>query len=167
MNLRAFLATALFLPMSLFADPLELGAPIPDITATDDAGNAVALREAGATGLTFVFFYPRANTPGCTAQACSLRDAFADLTDKGVRVFGVSRDTVAAQHAFRTEHNLPYPLLADPEGRVVEAFGVPSMGNFARRQAFLFRDGVLVWKDESASTSQQAADLVAAVAGLR
>lgn len=140
---------------------LDTGAAIPAVTAPDHDGKPVALNEIGASGYLLVYFYPKADTPGCTKQACSLRDAYEELTAQGVRVIGVSMDKPGAQQAFRTKFNLPFTLLADESGAVVSAFGVPKMGSFAKRQAFLFRDGKLIWKDESASTQEQAKDVLA------
>jgi peroxiredoxin Q/BCP len=92
-----------------------------------------------------------------------LRDANEELQKLGVKVFGVSFDTVAAQEAFATKQKLPYELIADVEGKVVKAFGVPSRGKFASRQAYLFKDGKLAWKDEKASTTKQAEDVLKAI----
>lgn len=109
-----------------------------------------------------VYFYPKADTPGCTKQACSLRDSFSDLTDHGVKVFGVSGDSVKSQLEFQKEYNLPFDLLADTDGRVAKAFGVPMrLTKFPARQAFLFEDGKLIWKDLEASTEEQASDVLA------
>jgi len=105
-------------------------------------------------------FYPKDDTPGCTKQACALRDSFTELSERGVKVFGVSMDDVAAQKAFREKHQLPFTLLADKEGAVADAFGVPHALGFTKRQAFLFKDGKLVWRDLSASTERQAADVL-------
>lgn len=144
------------------AETLEPGAPLPAITATDQDGNSVALAEVGAKGYTLVYFYPKAGTSGCTAQACSLRDAYETLQEKGVTIFGVSTDNEAAQKAFKEKEHLPFTLLADPEGKVLAAFHVPRLpgAGLARRQAFLFRDGVLIWRDLKASTREQAADVL-------
>jgi peroxiredoxin Q/BCP len=165
-TLTALVALAMFFPMRLFSNPIELGTRIPDVTVQSHEDKPVNLAEVGKEGFLFVYFYPRADTPGCTAQACSLRDAYETITDKGVRVFGVSMDSVADQAAFREKHQIPFTLLADREGALVRAFGVPYAGTAARRQAFLFRDGVLVWRDTSASTRRQAEDVLAALAGL-
>ena len=81
----------------------------------------------------------------------------------GVKVFGVSFDKVEAQKKFAENQELPFDLLADVEGKVVKAFGVPHRGKFASRQAYLFKDGKLVWKDEKASTGEQADDLLKAL----
>lgn len=144
-------------------EALPLGARIPSVTVPDDSGNAVNLSGMGATGWLLVYFYPRADTPGCTKQACSLRDSYAELLDLGVHVYGASLDSVARQREFRAKHHLPFPLLADTETELAEAFGVPHSFGFTRRQAFLFKDGVLVWRDLSAATNQQAADALDAI----
>jgi peroxiredoxin Q/BCP len=142
------------------AAPIETGAALPAVTAKDQNDQEVKLAECGASGWTLVYFYPKADTPGCTKQACSLRDSFAALTEKKVTVFGVSLDDVAAQKAFQQKYKLPFTLLADKGGKVADAFGVPHTMGFAKRQAFLFKDGKLVWRDLSASTDQQAADVL-------
>ncbi len=148
------------------ADELTDGAKLPAVTANDQDGKPVELATAGGKGFTLVYFYPKADTPGCTKQACSLRDAYAKLTDGGIRVFGVSADDEKAQKAFQEKYKLPFSLLADPDKKVMDAFGVPHTLGFAKRQAFLFKDGVLVWRDLEASTAEQAADVLAAVAAL-
>lgn len=142
---------------------LELGVALPDVSAVAHDGKAVNLSEAGKEGYVLVYFYPKADTPGCTKQACSLRDSFVRLTEKNVTVFGVSTDSMEVQRAFAEKYKLPFSLLADEKKEVVKAFGVgtiPAVG-LAKRQAFLFKDGVLVWRDLSASTEQQAADVLA------
>jgi len=158
--LAAAVVPALALVQPASADPLEIGAALPAVTATGHDGKAVELAKAGAKGWTLVYFYPKADTPGCTKQACSLRDSYEQLTKKDVRVFGVSMDTVADQKAFAGKFKLPFTLLADPDGKVVDAFGVPHRGQFAKRQAFLFKDGKLAWLDLTASTAEQAADVL-------
>lgn len=148
------------LGMRTNAEPLELGTKIPSVIGIDEAGKALPLAEAAKQGYTLVYFYPKADTPGCTAQACSLRDAYATLQEKGVQVFGVSVDNPESQAKFKEKYHLPFTLLADAQGKVIEAFGVPRTLGFASRQAFLFKDGVLVWRDLKASTKEQAADLL-------
>jgi thioredoxin-dependent peroxiredoxin len=144
---------------------LRIGDPIPAVTSADQNGSPVDLAKEGGAGYTLVYFFPKAMTPGCTAQACSLRDSYTELQSKGVRIFGVSLDTVEAQKKFAEVDHLPFALLADPEKKVVSAFGVPLMGNgLATRQAYLFKDGKLVWLDTHASTSQQAQDVLAFLA---
>jgi peroxiredoxin Q/BCP len=139
---------------------LEVGEPMPDITATNQKAEPVRLKELAASGYTLVYFYPKADTSGCTAQACSLRDAYEDLKAKGVRVFGVSTDTAASQLLFQEKYKLPFELLADPEGKLVDAFGVSRLKGYAARQAYLFKDGKLIWRDLKASTAKQAEDVL-------
>jgi peroxiredoxin Q/BCP len=162
MNALRFIAPAaavIGITLPGLAEPLAKGASIPQVTCTDHNGVEVNLGEA-TKGWVMVYFYPKADTPGCTKQACSLRDAFAVLTEKKVTVYGVSLDDVAAQKAFAAKYKLPFALLADKEGKVADAFKVPHVAGFAKRQAFLFNDGKLVWLDLSASTEKQAADLL-------
>lgn len=142
------------------AEPLEVGAPLPAVTQKNQDDQIVKLPEVGATGYLLVYFYPKADTPGCTKQACSLRDSYAALGEKGVKTFGVSMDGVKAQKAFKDKYKLPFDLLADSDGTVVDAFGVPKMMGFSKRQAFLFKDGKLVWRDLSAATDKQAEDVL-------
>src|SRR6187455_2847311 len=91
MNLFGFLAKA---------EPLAVGAPAPVLSARNQDGATVAFGEVYARGITLVYFYPKADTPGCTAQACSLRDSFAGLHAEGLQILGVSHDTPAAQKKF-------------------------------------------------------------------
>jgi peroxiredoxin Q/BCP len=142
------------------AEPIVVGSALPTVEQKNQDDQTVKLAEVGAKGYTLVYFYPKADTPGCTKQACSLRDSYEALTEKGVRIYGVSTDKVPAQKAFKDKYKLPFDLLADADGKVVDAFGVPKTMGFAKRQAFLFKDGKLVWSDLSASTEQQAADVL-------
>lgn len=137
--------------------------PAPQVSGINQDGQTVNFADVYAKGPTVVFFYPKANTPGCTKQACSLRDAFADLSKEGVQVLGVSFDKPEAQKKFKDDFTLPYDLIADPEGKIVDAFKVNRIvkgdANLASRQAFLIKGGKVVWKDTKASTDQQAADI--------
>jgi peroxiredoxin Q/BCP len=159
---RLILAIATITGIPLLAgEGQKVDLPAPDITAINQDGKEFALKDVYSKGPTVVFFYPKANTPGCTKQACSLRDAFADLTKQGVQVLGVSTDKPEAQKKFIKDHNLPYDLIADPDGKVIEAFGVarmPGVG-LSTRQCFLIKDGRIVWHDSKASTADQADDI--------
>ena len=145
------------------AAELEVGAAAPALTATDQNGKQVVFADFYKQGFTLVYFYPKADTPGCTKQACSLRDAYARLTETGVHVIGVSSDDSAAQKKFEQKYKLPFTLIADTDKKVMDAFGVPHTLGFATRQAFLVKDGKIVWRDLSASTAEQAADVMAAI----
>ena len=135
---------------------MKIGSTLPPLTAKDQDGKEVDLATYGKEGYLLVFFYPKANTPGCTAQACSLRDGSAELTRRGVKILGVSADQVAAQKTFATDQKLPYPLLADSDNKIIQAFGVGGLFGFAKRSAFLFQDGKLIWQDPKGSTQDQA-----------
>jgi len=142
------------------AEPLAIGAALPAVEQKNQDGEVVQLSAIGKSGYLLVYFYPKADTPGCTKQACSLRDSYAALTDKGVKILGVSTDGVKAQKAFKDKYKLPFDLLADTDASVVNGFGVPKTMGFSKRQAFLFKDGKLVWSDLSASTEKQAEDVL-------
>ena len=145
--LMSFLA---FLGLSS-APTVEVGAPAPTPRALDENGQTVRFCEVYQRGVTLVYFYPKADTPGCTAQACSLRDSFAGLKARGVQVLGVSADKPEAQRKFREKNQLPFTLIADADGAVAKAFGVPSFLGFTKRQSFLVKDSRVVWRDLSVS----------------
>jgi thioredoxin-dependent peroxiredoxin len=149
---------------SAHAEPLDVGAAAPALTSVDQNGAPVNLGELYKKGTTLVYFYPKADTPGCTAQACNLRDSFADLTSKGIQVVGVSADTPAAQKAFADKYQLPFTLLADKEGKVIEAFGVPTILGKSKRQSFLINtDGKIIWRDLKAAPKEQSQAVLKAV----
>lgn len=168
-------AVVISLTMGLFSftgkvKALEVGSPAPDITAPDQNGAEFRFSEAYAKGPTLVFFYPKAGTPGCTAQACSLRDAFDNLKAENLQIIGVSRDSVESQKKFEADYKLPFPLIADKDGKVAEAFGAPSvMGVLpvTKRQSFLIKDGKIAWKAESAQTAKHAVEVQAALDALK
>jgi len=153
---------------SLFggSEPLEVGAPAPDVTALNQDSESVSLGDLYQKGIVLVYFYPRADTPGCTKQACSLRDAFAELSDRGVTVVGVSSDRPEAQKKFQEKYSLPFTLMADTDHKIIEAFGVPTRLGIASRQAFLIQEAKIIWRDLKASTAEQAADVLAVLDGM-
>jgi peroxiredoxin Q/BCP len=143
--------------------------PAPDGVGTDQNGKAVNLAEVyKANPYVVVYFYPKADTPGCTKQGCSLRDAHADLTKMGVKVIGVSADDVAAEKAFSDKFNFPFTLLADKEGKIIDAFKVQKIkGTMASRQCFIVKDGMVVWHDPKGATDTQADEVKAALKDLK
>ena len=154
------------------AEPLAVGATAPAVTGVTDTGDKLDLGALYAKAYTLVYFFPKADTPGCTAEGCSLRDAYQDLSDKGITVIGVSADDVPAQKAFKEKYHFPFTLLADHDRTVIKAFGVPvhevpAVGAFASRQSFLInKEGRIVWRDLKASTKEQAADVLKALKDL-
>jgi len=145
-------------------DSLAVGDALPSAEVVDENGDKFNLADYAGKPYVLVYFYPKADTPGCTAQACSLRDEYAGLTDSGVTVFGVSTDGPKDQKAFKEKYDLPFTLIADERGKLAHTFGVPLRGSFAARQAFLFKNGELVWRDDQASTRKQADDVKAVLA---
>jgi peroxiredoxin Q/BCP len=143
--------------------PLEVGDPAPDAIAPDERGRERSLAEFYHDGYTLVYFYPKADTPGCAKQACSLRDGFDGLKAMGVTIVGVSADRSAAQLKFQEKFRLPFTLLADEEGKISRAFGVPTLLGFTHRQSFLIRNRRVVWRDLHASTGGQARDVLQAL----
>ena len=163
----ALLLGSLF-PLASRAEPLSVGDAAPSGTATIDTGGTVDLGEMYGTGPVLVYFYPKSFTGGCTKQACNLRDNFPDITDIGIKVIGVSGDDVETQARFRGEYDLPFHLVADTEGALAGAFGVPVRGgNTPSRQSFLVDGGKIVWRDLSANPVSQAQDALAAFAKLQ
>ena len=145
------------------AAPLKVGADAPKLLAKDQDGKEVDLGAEFATGLTLVYFYPKADTPGCTKQACNLRDAFEEVKAAGIEVIGVSSDGPAKQKAFATKYKLPFTLIADADTKLMQAFGVKAMaGKFASRQSFLVKDGKIIWVDLKATPTTQSQDAIAA-----
>lgn len=137
--------------------------PAPKVITVDQDGNTVDLGKLYENGAVLVYFYPKADTPGCTAQACSLRDSYEQLTERGITVLGVSLDSAQEQKAFREKYNLPFTLIPDVDKLMVDAFGVSHRAGFANREAFLIKDSQIVWHDGSASTSKQAEDVLGIV----
>ena len=103
--------------------PRVVGDVVEDFTLQDQDGVTRSLHEFGNRPVV-LFFYPRADTPGCTIEACGFRDSFAKLEAAGVTVLGISRDTAKAQKKFRDKYSLPYMLLADPDEVVCRYFDV-------------------------------------------
>jgi len=102
---------------------LSPGSPIPAFSVKDQNGNTVSNKDLSGKKVV-LFFYPKDNTPTCTRQACNLRDNIILLRKKGIAVFGVSMDSVRKHKNFETKFSLPFPLLADVDKQLVEAFGV-------------------------------------------
>ena len=102
---------------------LKAGDMAPDFVALDHDGKQHQKSDYAGKKLV-VFFYPKANTPGCTAEACNLSDHYTTLQQQGYEILGVSADTAKQQKNFATKFSFPFPLLADTEKQLIEAFGV-------------------------------------------
>lgn len=109
--------------MAAAPSPLEVGHEAPAFTATTFAGETVSLADYRGR-LVALYFYPKDSTPGCTNQACNLRDNMDVLAEHDVAVIGVSPDSDESHEKFSTKHELPFPLVADPEHKIIEDYGV-------------------------------------------
>ncbi len=102
---------------------LEAGQPAPDFEAPTQDGSTLRLSDYRGQWVA-LYFYPKDDTPGCTKQACSLRDGYRQLQDAGIAVIGVSEDDVDSHERFAEKYDLPFPLVADPEHEILNAYGV-------------------------------------------
>ncbi len=147
--------------------PLKKGDIVPEFSAKDQDGNTISSSQFKGKKW-IVFFYPKANTPGCTAEACNLRDNYKELQDKGYELIGVSADSVKRQKNFHEKYKFPYPLLADEEKEVINAFGVWGPKKFMgksyegiHRMTFIIdENGKVVGVIEKVKTKDHAAQIL-------
>ena len=102
---------------------MKIGDKAPEVLGTDANGREVRLSDYAGSKVV-LYFYPKDNTPGCTAEACSLRDGYEELRAAGYEVIGVSKDSATSHRRFAEKHNLPFTLIADTDLKLNEAFGV-------------------------------------------
>lgn len=142
---------------------IAVDAPPPDFTATASDGTPIHLAALKGKPVV-VYFYPKDETPGCTAEACSFRDAWNALSAKGVVLIGVSADSDDSHKAFAKNHKLPFLLVSDANGAIAQQFGVPVNNGIIARQSFVIGADGKVKKiyrtvDVTAHAAQIAADL--------
>ncbi len=126
---------------------LSVGDPAPDFTLPDDSGNPVILSALRGRPVV-LYFYPRDDTPGCTAQACSLRDSWPEIVATGTALYGISTDSEASHRKFRGKYSLPFPLLADTEHAVADAYGTwVEKNNYGKKSMGMERSTFLVDAD--------------------
>lgn len=146
-----------------------VGDSAPLVSGLNQDGKEWKLADAAGKKVVLLYFYPKDETPGCTKEACGLRDSMGDLQKSDVEVVGVSFDDAASHKAFIAKHNLNFALIADTEGRVADAFGVrvPEK-NRARRVSFLIgKDGKILHVTDSPSADTHLSEMKAAVAKLK
>lgn len=143
---------------------LETGTDAPQFTLENQHNDSVSLAEFDKAVL---YFYPRADTPGCTTEACEFRDSWADFEDRGISVLGISDDPVSDLDSFAEKHELPFDLLSDPNGRVASAydsygekqmFGKTFDGVF--RNTYVVSDGEIVAAYEGVSPEGHAEEIL-------
>tara|TARA_B100000795_G_scaffold104061_1_gene76751 strand:+ start:24528 stop:24992 length:465 start_codon:yes stop_codon:yes gene_type:complete len=145
---------------------LNVGDRVPSFTVNDQDGNAISMKDYQDKKVV-VFFYPAASTPGCTAEACNLRDHYKELQDNGYELLGVSADTEKKQSNFRNKYEFPFPLLADTQKDVINAFGVWGLKKFMgreydgiHRKTFLVHNGVVERVIDKVKTKAHAAQIL-------
>jgi thioredoxin-dependent peroxiredoxin len=104
---------------------IEKGSKIPTFTLPDQNGKTINIEDYIGKKNLVIYFYPKNDTPGCTAEACSFRDQFEDLRDAGAEIIGISSDSIQSHKQFAEKHRLPFILLSDAGKKVRRAFGVP------------------------------------------
>lgn len=128
---------------------MEVNEKVADFTLQDEQENTVSLSDYAGKPVV-LFFYPRANTPGCTIEACGFRDTFKKLQNAGAVVLGISRDTPKAQKNFKTKYDLPYTLLADVDETVCNQFGVMKQKNMYGKKVWgIERTTFLIGPDQT------------------
>lgn len=152
----------------------EPGSPAPAFSLADHEGNVRSLADERGSWVV-VYFYPKDDTPGCTTEACAFRDAYEELKDEGIVVFGVSPDSVESHARFAAKHRLPFTLLADPAKKAIEAYGAwGEKSMYGKKYMGVLRSSVLVDPEGTvaktypkASPSEHAGEILADVRALR
>lgn len=145
---------------------LKAGDQVPNFTTTDQDGNVINWSDYTDKKVV-VFFYPKASTPGCTAEACNLRDNYTALQEQGYAILGVSADSEKRQANFKTKYEFPFPLLADEDKKVIDAFGVWGPKKFMgkeydgiHRMTFLVENGTVTRVIDKVKTKDHAAQIL-------
>jgi peroxiredoxin Q/BCP len=146
---------------------LQPGQPAPEFEARDQNGNTISLKSLSAQPV-ILYFYPKDDTPGCTAEACSFRDSMKILRQRGVTVIGISVDSEASHAKFSSKHNLDYSLLSDRERKIVAAYGVETPLKTARRVTYIIgTDGIIKHVFTSVNAKTHAEDVLRKMRELR
>ena len=141
---------------------LPVGTKAPNFTTKNTNGETVSLSDfAGKTVV--MYFYPKDDTPGCTKEAQSFRDNYAEYQGKEIVVLGVSMDDEASHKAFTEKYGLPFQLLADVDGSITKAYDVDG-GNYSKRVTYIINgEGAITYVDEKVKTDSHAKDILAAI----
>lgn len=156
-------------PFTSRAEMPKVGDVAPDFTAAASDGSTVKLKDALQRGPVVLYFYPKNDTPGCTKEACGIRDSFAEFKGLKATVFGVSFDSVESHKKFVVKYNLPFLLLADTDKKISVAYGAAgALGLFASRITFIIgTDGKITHAFPKVNPAEHAAELQKALAELK
>src|SRR5947207_7035937 len=151
------------------AETPKVGDKAPLIQGKDQDGKTVKLADLVAKKIVLLYFYPKDDTPGCTKEACGLRDRMTDLEKDNVQVLGVSFDNGESHQKFISKYNLNFPLLVDTDGKIADAYGVRMPGkNMANRVSFLIdRDGKIAHVTNNRSADVHLSEMKEAVEKLK
>jgi len=171
LNWTILLISSLAMTFSAFAaETPKVGDKAPLVEGQDQNGKTFKLADVVGKQVVLLYFYPKDDTPGCTKQACGLRDRMADLKKDNVQVVGVSFDNADSHKKFIAKHNLNFPLLADTDGKIADAYGVRRQEgkNMARRASFLIgKDGRIVHVTDTPSADTHLTEMKEAVEKLK
>jgi peroxiredoxin Q/BCP len=148
---------------------LAMGDRAPLISGQTQDGKTWKLADAAGKKVVLLYFYPKDDTPGCTKEACGLRDRMGDLQKADVEVVGVSFDSAESHQKFITKHNLNFTLLVDLDGNIADAYGVRMTGkSMARRVSFLIgKDGKILHVTDSPNADTHLSEMTEAVATVK
>src|SRR5665213_1293217 len=169
MKLPLLLTSLLFAATAVFAEMPKAGDTEPLFTGTDQDGKTVKLADVIGKKIVLLYFYPKDFTSGCTKEACGLRDRMGDLQTNNVAVIGVSHDSVDSHKKFADTYNLNFTLIADPDGKIIDAYDVkmPMMA-MAKRVSFLINlDGKIVHVTDAMNPQTHFDEMKTAIAGLK
>jgi peroxiredoxin Q/BCP len=160
----------MLMTLNLHAETPKVGDKAPAVEGKDQDGKPWKLADQTGKKAILLYFYPKDDTPGCTKEACGLRDRMGDLKKDGVEVIGVSFDSADSHKAFIAKHSLNFPLLADTDGKIADAYGVRREAgkNIARRASFLIdKDGKIAHVTDVPSADVHLKEMQEAVAKLK
>ncbi len=147
---------------------LEIGTQAPDFTLPDQDGNEHHLSDYRGKRV-ILYFYPKDNTPGCTAQACGFAELFPQFEEKGATILGVSKDSIASHKKFKEKYQLPFTLLSDPDHKVIETYDVWKLKKMAGREYMgivrstylIDENGTILRAEGNVKAKQNPADMLA------
>lgn len=158
--MKSIMCTAILTAAST-AFALQPGDVVPDIPLASTAGGEAKLSDFKGNWLV-LYFYPKAFTPGCTAEACSLRDEFGEIAERGARILGVSTDDIETQTRFKNEYHLPFDLLSNTDKKLAKAFDSLMIGGLmtARKTFIIDSDGRIAHRFDKVNASTHADEVI-------